>query len=148
MSLVPYAPPLADAPLLRGAPEDCAAPRPAAPLPEAALRAAVGAGLPEAMKALPLAAFEIGSRYLDLAVNVLPRPEWGIDADTPLQPALLPVCPCALSEAPGSCAVRALAGAPTLAQRWLPARGPWEVRGAVGGQRAATRTHWCWQLSA
>ncbi|GBF91117.1 hypothetical protein Rsub_04786 [Raphidocelis subcapitata] len=125
--LVPYAPPLHDAPLLTGTPEDCAAPRPAAPLPEAALRAALGEGLPEAMRTLPLAAFEIGSRPLGLGVHVLPRPEWGIDADAPLQPALLPVRASALSEAPGSCAARALVGAPVLAQRWLLARGPWEV---------------------
>lgn len=62
-------------------------------------------------------------------------PSWGIDAAAPIQPRMYSFHDSSTMEVPGSGTLRALAGGPLLAQRWLPARcvlGGVEVCCAVG----------------
>jgi hypothetical protein len=75
--------------------------------------------------------------------QLAPTPSWGLAAPHRVQPRQYPHHDSCAADAPASCSLRALAGAPQLSDRWTVSKPPWRVStvhpgggmgGGLGGQ--------------
>jgi hypothetical protein len=122
----PYAPILADQPLMPPAEEEELFGRPAdlLPAPEAAAR------LPDAVTQAPFVALDIGGRNNNDSAFSLPGPSWGVADAYAIQPRIYPLHDSTAFEPVGGGGVRVLEADPALAHAWRPWRGGWQAAAA------------------
>ncbi|GAX85110.1 hypothetical protein CEUSTIGMA_g12530.t1 [Chlamydomonas eustigma] len=120
----PYAPPLMDQLLLKGAQEE----HPFTHASGIISPRAQMSSMPDSCKQMPYVALEIGNRYSEDRVYNTLQPSWGMDSTHAIQPAIYPIHDSTAHDAVASGSVRALRGCPLLCERWLPRREVWQVQ--------------------